>query len=259
MDLECPQFTSYLPPLVFSPNGRTVATSDTNNTVRLWDVATGQELPGLEGHCGLVTSLSFSADGKRLISGSEDTSVLIWDLSRLPKNNPRASVPLSPKELEALWADLSGGDAARAYQAAAKLLTAPKQTVAFLQDRLRVKPPPDVKGIPGLLDDLDADDFTVREKAATEFEKLGEAAQPALEKALKGQPSIEVKRRIQELLEKLRESPVRLQALRALEVLEHIDTAESRQLLARLADGASDAWLTKEAKAIDRRLAGKQH
>jgi hypothetical protein len=78
-----------------------------------------------------------------------------------------------------------------------------------------------------------------------------------LRKALKEQPSIEAKRRIQELLEKLGLPPDHLQGLRALEVLEHIDMPESRQLLAKLADGTPDAWLTKDAKAISRRLAAK--
>jgi WD40 repeat protein len=100
MDLECPESRRYLPPLVFSPDGRTLTTPDSENTVRLWDVATGQELHGLEGHRGQVTSLSFSGDGQRLLSGSEDTSVLVWDLSQLPKNKLGATVRLSPKDLD---------------------------------------------------------------------------------------------------------------------------------------------------------------
>src|SRR5262249_15206505 len=113
----------------------------------------------------------------------------------------------------------------------------------------------DTKGIPGLVADLDSDDFAVREKAAEQLEKLGEAAQPALQKALAGQPSIEAKRRIQQLLDKLPDAPERLQPARALEVLERLDTREARQLVAKLADGAPDAWLTQEAKAVNRRLA----
>jgi hypothetical protein len=168
---------------------------------------------------------------------------------------PQASAGLSAKDLESLWADLAGPDAARAYQVEAKLVTAPKQTVAFLQDHLRLKAPPDTKGIPGLVADLDSEDFAVREKAAEQLEKLGEAAQPALQKALAGQPSIEAKRRIQQLLDKLPDTPERLQPARALEVLERLDTREARQLVAKLADGAPDAWLTQEAKAVNRRLA----
>jgi hypothetical protein len=118
----------------------------------------------------------------------------------------------------------------------------------FLKDHLQ----PDLQGVPQLVADLDADAFAVRQKAAEELEKLGVATEPALRKALKGQPSIELKRRIEQLLDRLR-----LEVLRALEVLERLDTPESRQLLEKLAAGPGDAWLTKEAKASTRRLASK--
>jgi hypothetical protein len=203
-----------------------------------------------------VVSLAFSADGKRLLSGSRDTTILVWDLSRVGKEKPLAGGPLSSEKLEALWAALGSNDAAKAYQAEALLTTAPKDTLAFLKDRLRPTAEPSLEGVPALIAGLDADDFAVREKAAEELEKLGTAAEPALGKALEGRPTIELKRRIEQLLEKLRTlPPVQVQALRALEVLEHLDTPESRQLLEKLAEGPPGAWLTKEAKAVTRRLA----
>ena len=95
-------------------------------------------------------------------------------------------------------------------------------------------------------------------KAAQALEKLGSAAEPALRKAMKDQVSAEVRRQVDGLLEKLRSlPPERLQTLRALEVLEGLDTPESRQLLEKLAAGPADAWPTKEAKAITKRLASK--
>jgi hypothetical protein len=108
-----------------------------------------------------------------------------------------------------------------------------------------------------LLRELDSDQFSLREKAVQELEKLVELAEPALHKALAGQPTIELRRRIERLLEKLNVSgvsPERLQALRAVEVLERIGSQDARALVERLAQGAPQAWLTEEASAAVRRF-----
>jgi dipeptidyl aminopeptidase/acylaminoacyl peptidase len=244
--------------LAFSPDGRTLACSGADHAVHLWDVATGTERHRLDGHRGRVTAVAFSADGRRLISGSEDTSNLIWDLTRVPSGRLVGGAALRAKEVEALWAELAGADAARAYQAMAKLTAAPTEAVAFLKERLRPSTGADLKGVPGLVADLDAEDFSVREEAATKLEKLGAAAEPALRQALKGQLSAEAQRQVERLLEKLAGvAPERLQGLRALEVLERLDTPESRQLLRTLAEGAPGAWLTQAAKVIVGRLSSK--
>src|SRR5262249_15134394 len=96
-------------------------------------------------------------------------------------------------------------------------------------------------------------------KATQQLEKLGEAAVPGLQKALQGKLSLEARRRIEQILEKLQSwTGQRLQTLRALEVLERLDPAASRPLVEKLARGAAEAWLTREAKAMLGRLASKQ-
>jgi WD40 repeat protein len=52
-----------------------------DRTVRVWDVATGEEKAKLEGHGDQVTSVSFSPDGVSIVSGSTDKTVRVWGVS----------------------------------------------------------------------------------------------------------------------------------------------------------------------------------
>jgi WD40 repeat protein len=48
--------------------------------IRVYDVATGQELRKLEGHKELVTCAAFTPDGSRIVSGSRDNTLRLWDV-----------------------------------------------------------------------------------------------------------------------------------------------------------------------------------
>ncbi len=66
--------------IAFSSNRQWLASASYDNSVKLWDLQTGQSLAPLRGHAGRVTSVAFAdEEGRRLISASLDASIIIWD------------------------------------------------------------------------------------------------------------------------------------------------------------------------------------
>jgi WD40 repeat protein len=241
--------------VVFSPGGRLLASSG-GWAVHLWDATTGNLLRTFRGHQGAVTDLAFCPDGKALISTSRDTTALVWDLSAV---RPGKAARLTPRTLKQFWEDLASRDGARAYQAVQALTASPRVAVPFLDERLVVVRPLDARLVARRLAELDSDDFTVREKASAELAAWGETVESDLERLLEGKPSAEARRRVKRLLKRLEVGqssppPKQMQALRAVEVLEHAGTPEAKQVLGALAKGAVTARLTREAKAALDRL-----
>jgi RNA polymerase sigma factor (sigma-70 family) len=246
--------------LAFSPDGRTLATAGSEHTLGLWEVATGRERASFTGHAGPIRAVCFSPDGARLATGSEDTTILIWDVAGWGPTGPAPENTLSPRNLDALWDDLGGTDAARAHRAVWALAGAPRQAVTLLAPHLHPPaetPALDQRRADRLLADLESDDFATRERAAAELEKFGPAIEPTLRKALVGRPSPELRRRLERLLGRLaeRQEADWVRTLRALEALEHIADPGARRLLRQLAGGPAEARLTPEAQAALERLA----
>ena len=73
--------TSSVYSIAYSPDGQTLSSGSLDETIRLWDVSTGEHLRTLEGHTDNVNSVVFSPDGQTLVSGSSDGTVLLWDLA----------------------------------------------------------------------------------------------------------------------------------------------------------------------------------
>jgi hypothetical protein len=117
---------------------------------------------------------------------------------------------------------------------------------------------PDVGKLEKYIDELDSDDFRVREKASRALLAAGAVADGPLRKALAREGlSVEVRRRIEELLERLDSSNAaaeRLRGLRAVEVLERIGTPAAKQALAELAKETAETPLAEEIEASLRRL-----
>ena len=65
--------------VVFSSDGQRLASASYDDTIKIWDAASGQCLETLEGHSVSVNSVVFSSDGQRLASASGDRTIKIWD------------------------------------------------------------------------------------------------------------------------------------------------------------------------------------
>jgi len=242
--------------LAVSDDRRTLAWGEDSGRIVLFDLLAGREVRALQGHRGAVAALRFSADGTRLASGSDDTTILIWDVAaRLPAAPVLAAA--SPKELEALWADLLGDDAGKAWRAMASLSRTDGAPVDFLQQHLKPEAGVDPKRMTQLLADLESTQFAARQQAEAELEKLGELAEPDLKKLLDGKPTLDTRQRVDKLLAKVSSQvwPAEtLRGVRVVEVLEYLGTPEARKELERLAGGGAGARLTREAKGALQRL-----
>lgn len=79
MDGSVQTFTGNGDSAAFSPDGQYLLTGE-NAVLRLWDVATGEQLREFIGHTEYVTALTFSPDGRYILSGSADKTVRMWDV-----------------------------------------------------------------------------------------------------------------------------------------------------------------------------------
>jgi hypothetical protein len=239
--------------VAFAPDGRSLATADPHaEDVHVWEIASRKERAVFRGSRDGTLSLAYSPDGRLLAAGGQDTSVILWDV--LP--SAPAAVPTDARAAADLWDRLNGEDAAAAYQAMTALAAAPKLTLALVEKQLKPAAQDPAGRLEKWLNDLDSDQFAVREAATAELIRRG--ADDALHQALRApRTTLEKGRRIERILEKIAAENLPAEALRDIRAVELLEILKATGQLETLAGGADGARLTREARAALTRL--KRH
>ncbi|MCG8652991.1 MAG: WD40 repeat domain-containing protein, partial [Pirellulales bacterium] len=83
----------------FSADGRSLASSAADKTVRLLDIASGQVIRSLEGHTHHVLSIAWNDDGQTIASASADQNIKVWNIET---GEQRRTIGGFPKEITAI-------------------------------------------------------------------------------------------------------------------------------------------------------------
>jgi WD40 repeat protein len=235
--------------LEYSPQGAWLATMEFDGMIRIRDSETEKEILSFRSPTPRISCFVWSADRRSLYSGQMDDTVIQWDLS--PSKGE--SKEISSSKGDSLWEELASKDPKVVYRAYWQILTA-KNAVSFLQERLKPDNDEVDKQIAQWIEDLTSDQFSIREKASQELQKLGSRCVHALEQPRRTSDSADLIQRIDKLLANLETPKPDYRLLRSLEILEGINTAEAIELLKILSKGNPNADTTQRTISALKRL-----
>ncbi len=253
--------------VAIAPDSRTLAVPSigfpAEQTITLWESASGKERLALTGPQSQVADVAFSPDGRLLAAGAWDNIVYVWDtatgkqVARLEGHQGWVmSLTFSPdgrrlasgsQDTTALIWNVSGlakelprrqaltrkefdelwSTLAGADAAKAYQAILTLESVPDQTVPLLAKHMPlrstDDKRITQVLSILDNDNFAERERATKELREMGWTAEPALHKALANKPSEEMHQRVDALLDNIRKQPLPPEQLRMLRGMEVLE------------------------------------
>jgi WD40 repeat protein len=243
--------------MAISADGKALFRATGIGEVQIYEVATGSYRTSLAGHKANVLALDTPTDVRRLVSGSWDSTALLWNVGF----DGKKGTPLAADERAKQWEALTDPDGSKAYQAMVKLASDPDGFIAIAKSELKPAPAgPKADDLAPIFRDLDSKTFTIREAASAKLNGFGEGAIALVRAHLEIEVSAEVRERLKRFLEKCEgpaSLPTRLRQSRSVEVLEHLGTAEAKSLLDALSRGGA-SHLTTDAIGALRRIQSRQ-
>jgi WD40 repeat protein len=249
--------------LAFSPSGKMLALAGVDEFIRVVEVSTLQERCKFRERQRGRIPVAFSPSARILASGSTDSTVVLWDLVAAGAG-PLLGEKFSKEDLEAIWSDLASTDASHAYRAMGRIVLRPEPVLPVLKERVTVvKLPANLGDVEKYIEELGSEKYDTRERASKELGKLGGFAEPALQKHVNKQLTLEVRKRIEKLLDAIQEArsaPTgdNLRSLRVVEAMETLGTRDALEMLETWSKGAPGVLLTVESAAALRRASRLQ-
>lgn len=250
-----------VPPFDLTGCGRTLAVRSSGVSIddmpppapalELWEVVSGQRRRRYPLDA-LPDDLRCSPCGRWVATVRQDQPLYLWDVygeASDPQPEP------TPAELPRLWNDLSSADGEAAFRTVRTLVQHPAAAARLLGAKLKPAKAPKEDWVVERIDRLSDPDFRTRDRAERELAAVADVVADTLRKATEaGAETEEAADRLDRLLIRAAGTPLDIvRTVRAVEVLEHAAGDDARALLARLADGAPAAALTREATAALKR------
>lgn len=243
--------------IAFSADGRTLVSGSFDRTVRLWEAFSGKQIANFKGHIGEVHGVAFSKDGRSVYSAAMDANILQWDVPGLSNNGKLPDLTLPPQEIENAWGLLASEETPKGHDMMWRSIASHQQAVPSLTKRLYYLEPELVKK---WFRDLDSTHFPTRLIAMKNLEDKGRWMEGRYDDAIVTAPSLEYRRRVEILKDKLvaANSPSlaqeRLRVRRIMLMCEQVGSADAVDALRKLADKGPEEELREEAKASLKRL-----
>jgi hypothetical protein len=190
-------------------------------------------------------------------------SIFQWDVPGLTNNGKLPELTLAFQELENAWTTLASEETPRGHEMMWRCIASAKQAIPHLtsEKKLYLRDPERVKK---LFRDLDSSNYATRTAALNELTSYGRWMEGRYDTAIANSPSLEYKRRVEILKEKLSadKSPSlaqeRLRVRRIMLMCEQAGSPDAVEALRKIADKGPEDDLRDEAKASLERLGKKE-